>query len=68
MAWFRLVTALPSAALAVTFLITWIAPYTFGEQVVRRLVLLMLLEFIIIHGYMKIRFTILCHTIRSFYV
>jgi len=49
-AWFRLVTALPSAALAVTFLITWIAPYTFGEQVVRRLVLLMLLEFIIIHS------------------
>ncbi|MHC4818393.1 MAG: hypothetical protein ACYTF8_10095 [Planctomycetota bacterium] len=51
MAWFRLLaTALPSAALAATFLVTWIAPYTFGEQMVRHLLLLMLLEFIIIHS------------------
>ncbi|MHC4973018.1 MAG: hypothetical protein ACYTG3_11870 [Planctomycetota bacterium] len=45
-----LVAALPSAALAATFLITWIAPYTFGDKMVRHLVLLMLLEFIIIHS------------------
>jgi hypothetical protein len=50
-AWFRLLAAtLPSAALAATFLVTWIAPSTFQEQMVRQLVLLMLLEFIIIHS------------------
>jgi hypothetical protein len=42
--------ALPDLALGVTFLVTWVAPTAFGERMVARLVLLMLLEFLIVHS------------------
>lgn len=35
---------------AAFFLVTWIAPYTFGEHTVRRLLLVMLLEFLVVHS------------------
>lgn len=37
-------------ALAGTFLITWIAPSTFGERTVHHLTFLMLLEFLVVHA------------------
>lgn len=40
----------PDFALAATFLITWIAPYTFGERSVHRFTFLMLLEFLVVHS------------------
>ena len=46
----RIVTALPDLTIAAVFLITWIAPRTFGDQMVGFLMLVMLLEFIIIHS------------------
>lgn len=46
----RIVTALPDLAIAVVFLITWIAPRTFGDRMVGFLMLVMLLEFIIVHA------------------
>jgi hypothetical protein len=46
----RIVTALPDLTIAAVFLITWIAPRTFGERMVGFLMLVMLLEFIIIHS------------------
>ncbi len=45
-----LVTAAPDFALAATFLVTWIAPYTFGRFTVKRLLLVMLLEFLVVHS------------------
>lgn len=44
------VSAIPDFALAATFLITWISPTRLGERMVPHLVLVMLLEFIIIHS------------------
>ncbi|MEK6796942.1 MAG: hypothetical protein AABZ39_19365 [Spirochaetota bacterium] len=46
----RIITALPNAALAAFFLITWIKPYQFGDKVVSYLLLLMLMEFINVHA------------------
>lgn len=37
-------------ALAAAFLITWHAPYTFGEQAVRGFMYLMLIEFLVVHS------------------
>ena len=37
-------------ALAATFLITWIAPDTFGEKTVHKLTFMMLLEFLVVHS------------------
>lgn len=42
--------ALPDFGFAGVFLLTWLAPRTLGDQAVTRLMLVMLLEFIIIHS------------------
>lgn len=42
--------ALPDFGFAGAFLLTWLAPRTLGDQAVTRLMLVMLLEFIIIHS------------------
>lgn len=44
------IAAIPDAALAGLFLITWIAPTLVEERMVRYLLLLILLEFIVIHS------------------
>ncbi len=46
----RIAAAVPDFALAAGFLITWIAPATFGQRAVAYLMLVMLLEFIIVHA------------------
>lgn len=47
----RLIVSVGSdLGLAAVFLITWIAPYTFGVQTVRHLTFLMLLEFLVVHA------------------
>ena len=46
----RIITALPDLAIAAVFLITWIAPRTLGDRMVAYLMLVMLLEFIIVHS------------------
>jgi hypothetical protein len=45
-----LFNALPDFAFAGVFLITWIAPLTLGDQMVKWLLLVMLMEFIVIHS------------------
>jgi hypothetical protein len=45
-----LFSALPDFLAAGTFLVTWIAPTTFGETMVSHLVLVMLLEFLVVHS------------------
>ena len=42
--------ALPDFCFAAAFAVTWIAPDTFGRQTVRFLVLVMLMEFIVVHS------------------
>jgi hypothetical protein len=44
------IAALPDLALAATFLITWFAPQTFGTGKVKVLLLVMLLEFLVVHS------------------
>jgi hypothetical protein len=44
------VNALPDFALAAVFLVSWVSPTAFGARTVTRLLLVMLLEFIIIHS------------------
>ena len=46
----RFATALPDFALGLGFLITWAVPYTFGQKAVTYFVLVMLLEFLIVHS------------------
>jgi hypothetical protein len=46
----RLATALPDLGVGVGFLITWIAPLTFGPKAVSYFMLVMLLEFLIVHS------------------
>lgn len=43
-------SALPDFLAAGTFLITWLAPATFGATMVAHLVLVMLLEFLVVHS------------------
>lgn len=45
-----LLSALPDFGLAVLFLLTWIEPMVFDERMVSYLVLVMLMEFIIVHS------------------
>lgn len=45
-----LFTALPDLGLGAVYLITWIAPYALGRRMVAHLMLVMLLEFIIVHS------------------
>ena len=45
-----LIQAGPDLGLSAVFLITWLRPDTFGPQGVKHLVLVMLLEFIVIHS------------------
>lgn len=46
----RILTALPDLGLGLAFLITWIAPLTFGTRTVSYFLLVMLMEFIIVHS------------------
>lgn len=53
-AWFpswqgRISSALPDFITAAIFLITWVKPDTLGEYMVRNLMLVMLLEFLVVH-------------------
>jgi hypothetical protein len=45
-----IVAAIPDLALAGMFLITWVSPQTLGEKPLRYLMLVMLMEFIIVHS------------------
>jgi len=45
-----LFNALPDFAFAAVFLVTWIAPLALGDQMVKWLMLVMLMEFIVIHS------------------
>lgn len=45
-----LFTALPDLGLGAVYLVTWIVPYAFGRRMVAHLMLVMLLEFIIVHS------------------
>jgi hypothetical protein len=45
-----LLSALPDFGFALVFLVTWVSPGFFGDQTVTRLMLVMLLEFIIVHS------------------
>jgi hypothetical protein len=45
-----ILNAAPDFATAGVFLVTWIAPATFGEQALKRLMLVMLLEFVVVHS------------------
>jgi hypothetical protein len=45
-----LLNAIPDFATAGAFLITWIAPTAFGEQALSKLMLVMLLEFVVVHS------------------
>ncbi len=42
--------ALPDFAIAATFVITWVAPTALGDLMVTRLLMVMLLEFIVVHS------------------
>jgi len=46
----RLIDAAPDAAMAATFYIAWSNPTALGEQSVKNLMLVMLLEFIVVHS------------------
>jgi hypothetical protein len=46
----RVVSAAPDFALGLTFLATWIDPHRLGEKMISYLLLVMLLEFIIVHS------------------
>lgn len=45
-----LVNAVADFGFAAVFLITWVAPDTFGEQAVRFLLLVMMMEFVVVHS------------------
>jgi hypothetical protein len=47
---FSAVAAFPSAVAAGIFLVTWISPAALGDLMVRHLVLLMLIEFLVVHS------------------
>lgn len=46
----NLVSAFPDFALSGLFAISWIAPYAFGAHILKRLELIMLMEFFIVHS------------------
>lgn len=46
----RILAALPDAITASVFLVLWVAPFAFGESGVRNGMLLMLVEFVLIHA------------------
>ena len=52
-----LVNAPADFGFAGLFLITWIAPYTFGVQTLRFLMLMMLTEFVVVHSSAALRAT-----------
>ena len=45
-----ILNAIPDFATAGAFLITWIAPATFGADALKRFMLVMLLEFVVVHS------------------
>jgi hypothetical protein len=48
--WAHLIAAIPDFGLAGFFAISWVAPYAFGDHMLSRLELMMLMEFIILHS------------------
>lgn len=46
----RMLAAAPDFVFALIFLVTWIAPYTFGLATVQNLILVLVFEFIILHS------------------
>ena len=48
--WTHLIAAIPDFALAGFFAISWVHPYAFGDHMLSRLELMMLMEFIILHS------------------
>lgn len=46
----RVASAVPDLAFASVYLLTWWDPYTFGDRMVAYLMLVMLMEFIIVHS------------------
>jgi hypothetical protein len=48
--WSRLLAALPDAAVAAVYACTWVAPFYFGPDTVKNLMMLMLLEFLVVHS------------------
>jgi hypothetical protein len=48
--WHQFLNAAPDLGLAAVCLITWLAPPTFGDRFVAHIMLVMLLEFIIVHS------------------
>ena len=46
----RVLSALPDAGLGAVFLITWLNPHVFGEGVLRRALLAMVMEFVVVHS------------------
>lgn len=57
--------ALPDFAAAGTFLVTWIAPDTLGSLMLRHLVLVMLLEFLVVHSAAFMGSVMVSHEARS---
>lgn len=48
--WIRLLSALPDAATACGCAVAWVSPFTFGPDAVRTVLLMMLVEFILLHA------------------
>src|SRR5262245_56907878 len=46
----RALSALPDAGLGALFLVTWVNPHVFGESVLRRALLAMVMEFVVVHS------------------
>jgi hypothetical protein len=46
----RIVEAAPDLVMTSAYLVTWAAPYTLGERMVRHLMLVMLIEFFVVHS------------------
>lgn len=48
--WLRAASALPDAVTAAVFLLLWAAPFALGESGVRNAMLMMLVEFVLVHA------------------
>lgn len=46
----RLFGALPDLATGIACLVVWVAPFSFGQDAVKTVVLMMLMEFLLVHG------------------
>ncbi len=61
----HLIAAIPDFGLAGFFAISWVAPYTFGDHMLSRLELMMLMEFIIVHSSALLAFAMTMPRSRS---